>query len=54
MDNPKGMITANIKLKKINKTLDGNKSWLRLLVIAVHYKERIKMAEKQVKLVTAH
>ncbi len=50
MDNPKGMITANIKMKKINKTLDGNKTLLRFFVIAVPYEVRIKMAKRQLKL----
>jgi Zn-dependent protease with chaperone function len=50
MDNPRGMITGNLKMKKINKTLFGNKFLQKLLVIAVPYDERIKMAERQLKL----
>lgn len=49
MDHPKGMMTANIKMKKVNKTLDGNKTLLRILVIAVPYEERIKMAKRELR-----
>ncbi|MDO8609901.1 MAG: M48 family metalloprotease [bacterium] len=49
MDNPKGMITGNIKMRKANTMLDGN-NWKHLFTIGVPYEERIKMAEKQLQL----
>lgn len=50
MDNPKGMITGNIKIMKANKGLFRNKILRYLLTIAVPFEERIKIAKKQLKL----
>lgn len=47
MDNPKGLITANKKMKKINKFLNSSNFLYKLLVIQVPYDERIKMAEQE-------
>ncbi len=48
MDNPKGMISGNIKMKKANMTLGGNKILQLVWVIAVPYEKRIAMAEKEI------
>ena len=48
MDNPKGMITSNLKMKKINKALMGGKGCLQKFIIAVSPEDRIKMAERQI------
>ncbi|MBI4990960.1 M48 family metalloprotease [Candidatus Gottesmanbacteria bacterium] len=50
MDNPKGMITGNIKMRKANTGILTNPLMKKLFIIAVPYEERIKMAEKQLKL----
>jgi len=51
MNNPKGMITGNIKMKEVNsKKLETNPIFKKLFVIAVSYEERIKMAKKEIKL----
>jgi Zn-dependent protease with chaperone function len=50
MDNPKGLITAMTKMRKINKFLNYNGFLYRLLVIQVPYDERIKMAKNELKL----
>lgn len=50
MNNPKGMITGNLKMLKTNKGLFKNKILRYLLTIAVPFEERIKIAQKQIKL----
>lgn len=50
IDNPKGLITANIKMKKINKFLNSSNFIYKLLVIQIPYNERIKLAENELKL----
>ncbi|MDO8609660.1 MAG: M48 family metalloprotease, partial [bacterium] len=50
MDNPKGLITANIKMKKINRFLNSSNFIYKLLVIQIPYNERIKLAENELKL----
>lgn len=50
MDNPKGMITSNIKMRAVNKGILNNPFFKKLFIIAVPYEERIKMAETQFKL----
>lgn len=47
MDNPQAMISANVKMKKVNRTLGGNKFLQRLLLIGVLADERIKITEKE-------
>jgi len=47
MDNPKGMITGNIKMMKANKGFFSNKIIRYLLYIAVPYEERIEIAKRQ-------
>ena len=47
MDNPKGMITGNIKMMKVNKGLFRNKILRYLLTIAIPFEERIEIAKKQ-------
>jgi Zn-dependent protease with chaperone function len=49
MDNPKGMITGNIKMSKVNQKLMGGNSFLQGLIIAVSPEERIRMAEEEIK-----
>lgn len=46
MDNPKGMISGNIKMRDANKGFLSNPIIRHLLAIAVPYEERIKLAEK--------
>lgn len=50
MDNPKGMITGNIKMMKANTGFFSNKILRYFLYIAVPYEKRIKIAKKQLKL----
>lgn len=50
MDNPKGMITGNIKMKKVNQVLMGGNGFLQSLIIAVSPEDRIKMAERELAL----
>lgn len=50
MDNPKGMITGNIKMRKANTGILTNPLMKKLFIIAVPYEERINMAEKQLEL----
>lgn len=45
MDNPQGMITGNIKMKKVNKSLMAGNSILQRFIIAVSAQDRIKIAE---------
>lgn len=49
MDNPRGMISGNIKMRKMNSSLDGNQFLKELFVIAVPYEERIRIAEEELK-----
>jgi len=48
MSSPQGMISGNIKMKKVNRTLDGNKYLQWMFVCAVPYDERIKIAQKEI------
>lgn len=50
MDNPQGLITGNIKMRKANKGILNNSLFKKLFIIAVPYEKRIKIAEKQLKL----
>lgn len=50
MDNPKGLITANIKMKRINKFLNSSNFIYKTFVIQVPYNERIRMAEDELRL----
>lgn len=49
MDNPRGMITGNIKMRKANRGILTNPIMKKLFIIAVPYEERIRMAERQLK-----
>jgi len=48
MDNPRGMITGNIKIRDANKGFLSNSIMKHLLTIAVPYEERIKLANRQI------
>lgn len=51
MDNPKGMITGNIKMRKENNGILQNEILKKLFIIAVPYEARIKIAERQMKII---
>lgn len=48
MDNPRGMISGNIKMRDANKGFLSNAIMKHLLTIAVPYEERIKLANRQI------
>lgn len=48
MDNPKGMITGNIKMRDANKGFLSNPIMKHLLTIAIPYEERIRIANSQI------
>lgn len=50
MDNPKKLLAAVTKMRKINKFLNNNELLYRLLVIQVSYDDRIKMVKNELKL----
>lgn len=47
MENPRGMVSGNIKMAKANERLMGGNSFLQSLVIAVSPEDRIRMAEAE-------
>jgi len=48
MDNPRGMISGNIKMRDANKGFLSNPIMKHLLTIAVPYEERIRLANRQI------
>lgn len=54
MDNPRGMITGNIKMRKANTGILANPIMKKLFIIAVPYEKRIKLAERQLKGLKMH
>lgn len=47
MEDPRAVISGNLKMKKVNLTLDGNKLFQWIWVIQVPYEKRIEMAKKE-------
>jgi len=48
MDNPRGMVSGNIKMRDANKGFLSNPIMKHLLTIAVPYEERIRIANSQI------